>query len=230
MIKINNIYKKYGNNEVLKGIDYIFKKNEITTIMAPNGTGKTTLLSIISGLLLPDNGKVEYFEKEGKKNISIVLSGEKNLYMKNTVKENLYYFGIIRGMSKKEIYDQITENVKYLPMISDIQNELVERLSYGQKRLVAIFSAMISNAGCILLDEVSEGLDMKYTNLLQKLITTLSHDRSIIMASHDYDFVSSISDKLVFLKNGKIAKECEKMSLIELKKYYIKLYNLEGEV
>lgn len=229
MIEIKSIYKKYGDNEVLKGVDCTFKEGEITTIMAPNGTGKTTLLSVISGLLLPDKGEVKYEEKQGIKNVSIVLSGEKNLYMKNTVKENLYYFDIIRGMPKKEIQKKIEENLKFLPLIGDIENKLVEHLSYGQKRLVTIFSAMISNATCILLDEVSEGLDMQYINLLQKLITALSKDRIIIMASHDYDFVSSISDRLVFLKSGMIVKECSKLNLEKLKEYYIDLYDLEGE-
>lgn len=230
MIRINNICKKYGNNEVLKGIDFIFKEGEITTVMAPNGTGKTTLLSVISGLLLPDSGKVEYSEKDGMKSVGIVLSGDKNLYMKNTVKENLYYFGIIRGMSKKEIQTEIEDNMKYFPLIGEMENKLVEHLSYGQKRLVAIFSAMISNAKCIVLDEVSEGLDMQYIKLLQKMIIALSRKRIIIMASHDYDFVASLSDKFMFLKDGKIVKECEKLSLSELKQNYIKIYNLEGEV
>lgn len=229
MVKIENIYKKYGSKIVLNDITYTFEKGKITTIIAPNGYGKTTLLSIISGLLLPDSGKVYLAEGYDLKDVSIILSGEKNLYIKNTVIENLYYFGIICGMSKCEIKKQINKYCNYFPMYDDIKNNLVESLSYGQKRLVAIFSALISNASCILMDEASEGLDMEYVNILEKILIELSSERVLILASHDYDFVSNVSDEIVFLKNGKFTLIKEKLSLDDLKKNYIQIYDIKTE-
>lgn len=227
MIKIENITKSYGNNIVLRGITYNFEKDNVTTILAPNGSGKTTLLSIISGLLIPDCGSVHFFENCGHSDVSIVLAGEKNLYMKNTVLENLLYFGIIRGMKKREVAENIERFMDYLPFIGEVQNKLAEKLSYGQKRLVTIFSSIITNVKCIMIDEASEGLDMEYANILKTLLRKSAEDRVIILASHDYDFVSKVSDRLIFLKDGKFIEEHGQLPLDVLKKRYMEIFNLD---
>jgi len=229
MIKTENITKSYGNNAVLRGVTYNFEKDNVTAILAPNGSGKTTLLSIISGLLIPDGGTVHFFENWGPSDVSIVLAGEKNLYMKNTVLENLLYFGIIRGMKKREVAENIERYKDYLPFIEEVQNKLAEKLSYGQKRLVTIFSAIITNAKCIMIDEASEGLDMEYTNVLKILLRKSAEDRVIILASHDYDFVSKASDRLIFLKDGNFVEEHGQLPLDVLKKRYMEIFNLDLE-
>lgn len=119
MIKIVNITKKYGDNSVLRGVTYDFEKGKVTSIIAPNGSGKTTLMSIISGLLLPDSGTIDFVGKWGPADINIVFAGEKNLYMKNTVLENLLYFGIIKGMKKYEVAKEIEKYKQYLPFIEE---------------------------------------------------------------------------------------------------------------
>lgn len=229
MIKVENITKRYGNNSVLRGVNYEFEKSKITTILAPNGSGKTTLLSIISGLLIPDSGTISFSDNCGPADVNILLAGEKNLYMKNTVLENLLYFGIIRGMSKHEVLEEIEKYKKYLPLIDEVKNKLAESLSYGQKRLVAIFSAVITKAKCIMIDEASEGLDMKYASILRSILRKSVDDRVIILASHDYDFVSKASDKIVFLKDGKITEEHGQLPLDMLKKRYMEIFNLNLE-
>jgi ABC-type multidrug transport system ATPase subunit len=109
MIRIENITKRYGGNSVLRGITYYFEEGKVTSIIAPKGAGKTTFMSIISGLLLPDSGTIDFPEKWGPADVNIVFAGEKNLYMKNTVLENLIYFGIIQGMKKSDITGKIEE-------------------------------------------------------------------------------------------------------------------------
>ncbi|NLG89468.1 MAG: ABC transporter ATP-binding protein [Clostridiaceae bacterium] len=227
MMKVDNITKSYGNNTVLRGITYNFEKGNITTILAPNGSGKTTLLSIISGLLIPDSGTVHFYENWEPSDVCIVLAGEKNLYMKNTVLENLLYFGIIRGMKKREVTENIERFKDYLPFIGEAQSKLAEKLSYGQKRLLSIFSAIITNAKCIMIDEASEGLDMEYANILKILLRKSAEDRVIILASHDYDFVSKVSDRLIFLKDGKFIEEHGQLPLDLLKKRYMEIFNVD---
>ncbi|MCI8527718.1 MAG: ATP-binding cassette domain-containing protein [Lachnospiraceae bacterium] len=228
MIVLRNISKKFGDKMILSQASHTFREGEIASITAPNGTGKTTLLSIISGLLLPDEGTVVYGSKNGCRGVNIVLSGERNLYVKNTVQENLLYLGAIRGMSRKEIEMRIEQYQKYFPVIHQISNTMIEKLSYGQKRLTAIFSAVISDADCVLLDEVTEGLDMEYICMLQELLTNISENKVILLASHDYDFVAGISDSIVFFKEGKLMEQRGRFHLEELKEKYMQIYGLEG--
>ncbi len=228
MIVLENISKKFGDKMILSQASHTFREGEIASITAPNGTGKTTLLSIISGLLLPDEGTVVYGSKNGCRGVNIVLSGERNLYVKNTVQENLLYLGAIRGMSRKEIEMRIEQYQKYFPVIHQISNTMIEKLSYGQKRLTAIFSAVISDADCVLLDEVTEGLDMEYICMLQELLTNISENKVILLASHDYDFVAGISDSIVFFKEGKLMEQRGRFHLEELKEKYMQIYGLEG--
>ena len=229
MINIVDITKRFGDNNVLCGINCSFEKDKVTSIMAPNGSGKTTLLSIISGFLIPNKGSINFSEKCNPINTSVIFSGEKNLYMKNTVQENILYFGIIQGMKKDEILKKVRIYEQYFPFINKVKNKLAESLSYGQKRLLAIFSAIVTNAKCIIIDEVSEGLDMEYVSLVSSMLHRAAEDRVIILASHDCDFVSEVSDKILFLGNGKILKECDKLNLEELKKLYKTIYNLNSE-
>lgn len=228
MIVLRNISKKFGDKMILSQASHTFREGEIASITAPNGTGKTTLLSIISGLLLPDEGTVVYGSKNGCRGVNIVLSGERNLYVKNTVQENLLYLGAIRGMSRKEIEMRIEQYQKYFPVIHQISNTMIEKLSYGQKRLTAIFSAVISDADCVLLDEVTEGLDMEYICMLQELLTNISENKVILLASHDYDFVAGLSDSIVFFKEGKLMEQRGRFHLEELKEKYMQIYGLEG--
>jgi ABC-type multidrug transport system ATPase subunit len=229
MIKIQNITKKYGDKSVLRGVTCDFEEGKVTSIVAPNGSGKTTLMSIVSGLLIPDGGTIDFPEKWGPADVSIVFAGEKNLYMKNTVLENLLYFGIIQGMKKCEIVQEIERYRPYLPFLWEVRNQLAESLSYGQKRLVAIFSAIVTNAKCIMIDEASEGLDMEYAALLTGMLRKSAENRVILLASHDYSFVSKISDRILFLKDGLIFEEQGQMSQDGLQKRYREIFDLNLE-
>lgn len=229
MIQMNDVVKRYGNKTVLDGVTQTFTEGKIISIVAPNGSGKTTTLSLISGLLLPDEGTIVYSGKNGCRGVNVVLSGERNLYIKNTVRENLLYLGIIRGMSKADVEKSIEKYCVYFPLLKKIRNETVEKLSYGQKRLVSIFSAVITDAECVLLDEVTEGLDMECVRILSDMLLHISKEKIVVLASHDYDFVADISDSILFLKNGKLTEESKKYDLNGLKLRYMEVYGLKGE-
>lgn len=221
MVELNGVTKAYGNRAILDNISHSFTKDKITTIIAPNGTGKTTLLGVISGLVLPDKGTVSVGQNG---NVSIVFAGEKNLYMKATVLENLYYFGALYGMTKAEVKEHIVCYQKYLPLYGEIENKLVEELSYGQKRLIAIFSGILSDAGCVLLDEVTEGLDMSHVAVVERLLQAAKRNRVVIIVSHDYDFIANVSDEVIYLKDGRFQEILGKVSLEEIKQSYMTIF------
>lgn len=199
----------------------------INSIIAPNGTGKTTLMSILAGFLSPDSGEVIFDSGLSHKDVVLLLSGEKNLYMKNTVKENILYFSILRGKSKSETLSAIDKYKSIFPLYEKIKDQLAETLSYGQKRMAALFSAIISESKYIIIDEASEGLDMEHVNMLKDLLRHVKEGRVIIIASQDYDFAADISDNVCFLKDGKIAESFSNMSKEELTSRYVNLYGIK---
>lgn len=224
MIILDKISKSFVNNKVIDDLSAEFHQDKITSIVAPNGMGKTTLISMISGLMLPDTGKIEFQSSLKQRDVVIVLAGEKNLYAKNTAEENLYYFGIIRGHSRKEIRGQIDEFLYLFPLYSKIRTKIVEELSYGQKRLIALFSAIVSGAQCIIVDEASEGLDMEYVELIRELFQIIKSNRTIIITSHDYKFVAETADTSLLLKEGKIVKVLEHSSTDTLVEEYLNVF------
>ena len=223
-LKLDNITKKFGTNVVLDHVTEIFRNGEITAIVAPNGTGKSTLLNVISGMILPDEGCIEYNITNTNKGVSILLAGEKNLYVKNTVEENMKYFGIINGYSNSEIKEKIEQLMRIFPDYIDLKNIIVEKLSYGQKRIVALMTSLLIDRECILLDEVTEGLDEEHINEIKKVLKRIKGETIIILVSHDHDFIADISDRTLFLKNGTFVSECGRVGLEEFKEKYHEQY------
>lgn len=225
MVELKNVTKAYGSHMILSDISHNFPCGKITTIIAPNGTGKTTLLGVISGLVLPDKGEVSVSRRG---NPNIVLAGDKNLYMKATVRENLYYFGALCGMTKARTAERINYYKKYLPIYDEIKNQLVEKLSYGQKRLLAIFSGILTENHCVLLDEITEGLDMSHVVAVEQLLQACKQNRVVIVVSHDYDFIANVSDEIIYLKDSKFQEIQRKASLEEIKQTYVRIFEGKG--
>lgn len=205
MLILKEVSKAYKDKVILKDISYCFEDGKVIAIVAPNGAGKTTLLSVISGLVLPDKGSITH----DKENIGIVLAGDKNLYLKNTVLENLYFWGALQGVKKQQVEERVQYYREYFPGLDEIKNKLVEHLSYGQKRIVSLLSCFITDAEIILLDEVTEGLDMQHIRILQEMLEEYKENRTILLVSHDYDFIAEISDEIVSLKDGQFEKVCK---------------------
>lgn len=224
MIQLHKVSCRFDKNYILKDLDLDLAPNTIHTVVAPNGTGKTTLFGLLADLNIPTSGTIDYQNGFSKKDVVLLLAGDKNLYMKNTVKENVYFFGILRGLSKKEIEKNITFYKKMFPQYDEFQDKLTEILSYGQKRIVALFSAIVSESKCIILDEAAEGLDISNLQVLKELLQEAKKDRIIILASHDFYFCSEISDQIYYLKEGQIITKGSNLTRDQLFEEYQKLF------
>lgn len=224
MICLEKISCTLGRNEVLKDLDLELMPNTINTVIAPNGTGKTTLFGIIANFNIPKSGRIKFKNGFTKKDIVLLLAGDKNLYLKNTVKENIYFFSVLRGLSRKDIKNNIDYYKKYFPQYDQLKNELTEILSYGQKRIVALFTSIVSGVKCIMLDEAVEGLDMSNVLVLKELLQAAKKNRIIILASQDYSFCADISDNIFYMYEGKIIAQKSELSREQLVEEYKRLY------
>lgn len=202
-IQIDNLtYNYLKRPTIIKDLSASFKQGEIYGILAPNGRGKTAFINLLMDFLTPRAGEIILTDGLSIKDFSLVQGGDKNLYMKNTVEENVYFFSILKGLSEDEIAKNIDKYRQIFYFYDEIKNKLCETLSHGQKRMVAIFVSLVSEAKVLILDEATEGLDMENINILKELISSVHRDKIVIIVSHDYSFVEEMCQMTYYLKDG----------------------------
>ncbi len=212
IIKLSNVEKTFGENQVLKGLNLEINKGEIFGLLGHNGAGKTTTLRIILGLLNIENGSVEILEKdpfncneEVRKKCG-VLSEENGLYEALTVYDNLKFFA--------EAYncfdDDFDKKIDYLLEkfeILDKKHEVIKDFSLGMKKKTAIVRTLFHEPEIVLLDEPTNGLDPVSVNTFVEIIKEMSEQKGItfLITTHNLDVVNRVCDRVVIVKNGKNA-------------------------
>ncbi len=193
-------------------ITFDVSKNEIVGILGPNGAGKTTTIKSILGLLIPDRGdifidgrKVGVFDRWIYRNIAAVLEGNRNVYWRLTVRENLEFFAGLQGYKSSRLKDQIDFLLKRFGLESR-QNDQVRTLSRGMQQKVAVAVAFIRNTPILFLDEPTLGLDVESSIELRKTLKELASEnlKTVLISSHDMKVVEEICERVIILKNGRI--------------------------
>ncbi|SDQ24445.1 ABC transporter ATP-binding protein [Virgibacillus salinus] len=212
---IKKSYKKRKSKEefvAVKGVSFEVGKGEIVGLLGPNGAGKTTTIKTICGLLVPDDGSVTIngFDSVKERNkalghISAVLEGNRNLYWRLNVLENMEYFAGNRGASKKEIKTQVNELLN-LFQLQDKKYELVNNLSRGMQQKLAICVAMLADTDVILLDEPTLGLDVETGYEVRELLRKIAHDqgKTVIISTHDMPVVQDLCQRTIIINDGKV--------------------------
>lgn len=180
----------------------------IYAFVGPNGSGKTTLFKIIAGLLFPSSGSIKmddqkYEEKWIKKNISMILAGNRSLYQMNTVYENALYFSILKGIAPEKAKELIYEYSDMLNFYKYLNRKIVG-LSSGERKKAAILSGLCTQCRLMLIDEPTWGLDIDAVLSLQQFLEQLNRQQKVTLfiSSHDVNFISGISTGYIFMKDG----------------------------
>ena len=230
IVSVKNVrksYKKRKGNSVVKAVDDVsfqVHKGEIVGLLGPNGAGKTTTIKIICGLLKMDEGKIlvngldnDKHRLKALNHISAVLEGNRNLYWRLTVRENLEYFAGNRGKSKKEVQVQI-KHLLQLFHLEDKENELVNRLSRGMQQKLAIAVAMLADTEIILLDEPTLGLDVETSYEVRDILKQIveKENRTIIISSHDMGVIQAVCERVIIINHGKVVTDNRVEELMEL--------------
>lgn len=199
------------NNKKKKSIDNISIEifdNQICGIIGKSGSGKTTFLELIDGLIKPLNGKVLIddvdINKENsvRRNIGFLFQFPEEQFFEQTVKKEIEFSLKNYGIKKVKIKDAL----KIVGLKEEILNKKLDDLSNGERRMVAILSILIYNPKIILFDEPTIGLDYKNKKKIIQLIKNLKnrYGKTILIVSHDVDLLYQISDNLIVLSNGKL--------------------------
>lgn len=243
IIQVNQISKTYNkrkSKEIISAVNNVsfdIKKGEVLGLLGPNGAGKTTTIKIICGLLQPDSGTVTIngIDTQRKRlkaleHISAVLEGNRNLYWRLTVRENLEYFAGNRGYSRKQVSSQINKLLQQFHLHAK-ENELVNELSRGMQQKLAIAVTMLANTDVILLDEPTLGLDIETGYEVRELLRQIAKEekRTIIISTHDMPVVQDLCDRAVIINNGRViidAPVTNLMKLFETRAYSISIDSL----
>ncbi len=201
ILKISNLTKRYNNIIAVDNLSLEIKKGNVYGILGPNGSGKTTTLSIISEILLQDSGSFEWnIDAQNYRTKIGTLIESPNFYSYLTVYQNLKISTIIKNVSENEIIPALAK-VKL-----DNRKDLVySNLSFGMKQRLALASILISNPEVIVLDEPTNGLDPEGIAEFRQIIINLAKQgKTIILASHILDEIEKVCTHVAILKKGKL--------------------------
>lgn len=195
--------KNYGLRKyefwALENISFELKKGETLGIIGPNGAGKTTLLKLLSGIILPDNGMIEIKGKIG----SIIEIGA-GFHSLLTGRENIYINGTILGMTKKEIDKKFNSIVEFAD-IGDFLDMPVKTYSSGMFIRLGFSIAIHCEPEILLIDEVIISADYDFQlKCFNKLKELKNQNKTIIIVTHNMNYLLDFADRVILLMNGKI--------------------------
>ncbi len=217
MVDVRHVTKRFGSKEVIRDVSVRIRKGKITSFIGPNGAGKSTLLSMISRLILKDEGEIYIDGTEISKRKSrelakkiAILKQTNHIQLRLTVRELVSFgrFPYSEGRLTQEDWEKVDQAIRYMDL-EEIQHEYLQNLSGGQRQRAFIAMVIAQDTDYILLDEPLNNLDMKHSVQIMKTLRRLVDEqgKTIILVIHDINFASIYSDYIVALKNGVIVKE-----------------------
>ena len=217
MLEIKNLSNSFGNQQVLDHISLKIEKGKVIAVIGPSGTGKSTLLRCINVLERPEEGTIQLddqifdYEKLSKADIQVLRTRtsmvfqNSNLYRNKTALENITTpLTLVKKMPKEEA-DKIALDLLEKVGVLEKKDAYPETLSGGEKQRVGIARALAVNPDIILFDEPTSALDPEMVQEVLELIREVSKmGKTMIIVSHEMSFVKDISNRILFLDDGKI--------------------------
>ncbi len=221
MLKISNLKKSYGDIHAVKGVDIEVNQGEIVGLLGPNGAGKSTTISMISTLIKPDAGLIEFKDTDVLKNpkpiqqVLGIVPQEIALYPTLTGYENLKFWGSAYGLKGQELKRKI-EEISEIIGIKDRLKDKVEKYSGGMKRRINIGAALLHDPELLIMDEPTVGIDPQSRNHILETIKELNKKgMSIIYTSHYMEEVEFLCDRIYIMDEGVVIASGTKESLID---------------
>ena len=214
MIAIEHISKSFGDKEILKDINGIFKKGEPNLIIGASGTGKSVLLKCIVGLVKPDIGEVHFdgrnftrgdrnVKTEIRREIGMLFQGGALFDSKNVEQNVMFPLDILTDMPPEEKLDRVNFCLKRVSL-ENVNMKMPSELSGGMKKRVGIARAIVNNPKYLFCDEPNSGLDPQTSILIDDLIGDITQDYDIttVVVTHDMNSVMGIGENILFLYKG----------------------------
>ena len=240
LVEVKKLKKNYSSKEAVKGISFDIKENEILGLLGPNGSGKTTTIGMLLGLLKPSAGEIKINNMSFEKNRIEILSKINfispyiELPKKLTVKQNLIVYGKLYNV------ENLNDRIEYLSEKLRLEELLIRvtgELSSGQKNRVSLAKALINKPKVLFLDEPTASLDPEIGDFVRSFLERYKQENkiSILLASHNMNEVSRLCNSVLMMKNGLIIDEGTPESLINkhgrknLEEVFLKLSRSKNE-
>lgn len=231
MLKVENVTKYYGDIKAVDDLSFTIEPGEIFGLLGVNGAGKTTTFRMIMGLLEPNKGSITINDK--KIDYKLVekigfLTEERSLLTKLTVKEQVIYYGTLKGMKEKDILKKLDYWLDRFG-VSDYKERKIKELSKGNQQKIQFITAIIHEPDLLVLDEPFTGLDPINVESFMSVIREFKQKgKMIIFSSHRMEHVELFCEKLVILKKGRAVLSG---NLKDIKKnYQKKIIKISGDV
>lgn len=217
MIKVQNLYKKFGANEVLSDISTSVTKGEVVSIIGPSGSGKSTFLRCLNLLEIPTSGTIEINDKNltaSKNNIHKIrqqigmVFQHFHLFPHLTVLENLTYAPMKAKGVKKEEAEMKARLLLERVGLSEKEKAYPNSLSGGQKQRVAIARALAMEPELMLFDEPTSALDPEMVKEVLDVMKDLAKSgMTMVVVTHEMGFAREVADRVLFLDHGVLVEE-----------------------
>ena len=226
MIHVNNLYKSFGKNNVLKGIDEHIKKGEVVVVIGPSGSGKSTFLRCLNLLEEPTSGNVIFEDNDitDKKKVDINKIREKmgmvfqqfNLFPHKTVLENLTIAPLkVKKISKEQAEKKALELLERVGLTNKAK-AYPSSLSGGQKQRIAIARALAMEPDVMLFDEPTSALDPEMVGEVLSVMKDLAKEgMTMVVVTHEMGFAREVGDRILFMDNGNIVEQGSHEELID---------------
>ncbi len=227
MIRAENIFKSFGDTEVLKGIDFLFEESKTNLIIGKSGAGKTVLLKILVGLFEPTEGHIWYDDvdfctldkkqlQEIRMKVGMLFQGNA-LFDSMTVEENIRFpldmFTKMTFKEKQMRVDSCLEKVS----LEGSNVKFPSEISGGMQKRVGIARAIVLNPKYLFCDEPNSGLDPKTSITIDELISDITKEFKIttVINTHDMNSVMEIGENICLLDKGKLAWQGNKNEVMD---------------
>lgn len=206
MLRLENVTKKYGDLVAVDGLNFEVQPGEIFGLLGLNGAGKTTTFRMILNLFNPNEGTVYYNGKVMSYDQSDTvgfLSEERSLLTKMTVKDQVIYYGRLKGKSEEEIVTSLKYWLERFN-VPEYENKKIKELSKGNQQKIQFIAAIVHDPKLLILDEPFSGLDPINVELFKEVILEFKQrGAAIIFSSHRMEHVEMFCEKLVILVKGR---------------------------
>ena len=222
MIKINHLYKSYGQQVVLDDINLSIQKGVITGLLGPNGAGKTTLVSILIGIIPRDKGEIFIDGLDLDKHlpeiqtICSIVPQNLAIYPMLSAHENLEYFGGLQGLKGQKLKSRID----YCTEVASLQSFLTKRVhkfSGGMKRRLNLAIGLLNTPRMLYLDEPTVGVDTQSRNYILEMIKDINREEgtTIIYTSHYMEEIEQVSDMIAIIDEGHLILNGSKKEILK---------------
>lgn len=243
IIEVENLVKMYKTHKAVNNISFVVKKGEILGFLGPNGAGKSTTINILSTVLKPDDGQINFFGEDinnnifnFKKNIGVVPQ-DLAIYEEIPAERNVRFFASLYGLKGKDLDTKVKEALEFVKLY-DRKDEKPKSFSGGMKRRLNIACAIAHDPKLIIMDEPTVGIDPQSRNhILESILKLKEKGATIIYTTHYMEEVEEIADRIIIIDNGSIVAEGSKEELKESIKderiyniYADNIENLSGNI